>query len=310
MTQHVEKTLKDKVAVITGGSRGIGRAVAEALIARGASVVIGDILEAEGKATAEEFNTLAGSKIAVFIRTDVTSYKDNIALFQCAEKEFGGVDIAFLNAGIAGQESDIALGPPDDKIDERAMDVNGISVIKGTKIAILHMAKRGGGVIVNTASMLGVDTMPSTNAYSASKHAVVGWTRSFTLLPQVCNVRVNAVCPHYVDTDMIAVHESMIARGGPMVELIPKIHKATISNVVKGVLTLIEDQQRNAQTLLVLPDDVLQIAEPAIPDIVKIGAKPDFEEAYKKYERDYVTFSKKRLEYSLQEYEKIHGKFS
>ncbi|KAI9477145.1 hypothetical protein BDB00DRAFT_859373 [Zychaea mexicana] len=300
----IEKTLLGKVAVITGGSRGFGAAVAEAVIERGGKVAIGDILIKEGESTAENFNAAAAAKVAAFIQCDVTSYKDNIALFQFAEKEFGGVDIAFLNAGIGGKASDIAFLPPDDELDAKCMDVNGTSVIKGTKIAILHMAKKG-GVIVNTASILGTHTLPSTAAYSASKHAVVGWTRSFNLLPQVCGIRVNAVCPHFVDTDLIAIkNPEIIAKGGPMLQLIPKINKATVSTVVKAVLTLIEDESRNAQTLLALPGDVIRVEEPPPP--LMEGVTPQFKEDYKQYERDYVSYYKKQLKTSLEVYQKDH----
>ncbi|KAI8144766.1 hypothetical protein BJV82DRAFT_606184 [Fennellomyces sp. T-0311] len=298
---NTDKTLDEKVAVITGGSRGIGKAVAAALIERGARVVIGDVLEVEGGATVQEFNAAAGRKVAAFIRTDVTKYGDNIALFQLAEKEFGGVDIAFLNAGIGGRAADVALLPIDEELDERAMSVNGISVMKGTKVAILHMAKRGGGVIVNTASILGLRSLPTTSSYGASKHAVVGWTRSFNLLPSICNVRVNAVCPHFVDTDIIAVNSERKAQGSPMTELIPKINKAKIGTVVKAVLMLIEDQQRNAQTVLALPDDVIKVDEPP-PCFLTEGVTPEFQQEYKQYEADYTTYYRKVLDYSLSVY--------
>lgn len=87
------KSLEGKVAVLTGASRNIGKAVAVELVSRGAKVVIGDILDKQGEETVQELNNSAGSKVAVYIHTDVTKYDDNTALFKLAEKEFGGVDV-------------------------------------------------------------------------------------------------------------------------------------------------------------------------------------------------------------------------
>lgn len=87
------KSLDGKVAVLTGASRNIGKAVAVELVSRGAKVVIGDILDKQGEETVQELNNSAGSKVAAYIHTDVTKYDDNVALFKLAEKEFGGVDV-------------------------------------------------------------------------------------------------------------------------------------------------------------------------------------------------------------------------
>ncbi|KAI8877428.1 NAD(P)-binding protein [Backusella circina FSU 941] len=184
-------SVNGKVAVLTGASRGLGKAIADKLIENGAKVVIGDILEKEGNETVAEYNEKAGSKVAAFIRTDVTKYQDNIALFKLAEKEFGGVDIALLNAGIINN-SDSMFTPLDDELEERMININTTAVIKGTKVALLHMAKRGGGVVLHLASVAGLVSAPELSSYNASKFGVVGYTRSFGLMPTICNVRVNA----------------------------------------------------------------------------------------------------------------------
>ncbi|KAG2221300.1 hypothetical protein INT45_000213 [Circinella minor] len=326
----IEKSLEGKVAVITGGGRGLGKAVAVALVERGAKVVIGNTTESQGLATVEELNNAAGSKVAAFKRTDITTYKDNIELFQFAEKEFGGVDIAYLNAGVAGSATDIIFTPPDgnffffirilamhsqtqfniysginflDEKDSRAVEVNTIGTMKGTKIAMLHLAKRGGGVIIACSSTLGSNAVPSMSAYVTSKHGLNGWVRSFSLLPQICNVRVNA--GNNNTTDMLVPTQDIIDRGGPLLDLVDKIPKTTSENVVKAVLTLIEDETRNAQTLLVLPGDVIREQEPTAP--LPETMTPEFIECMGQYAGDYIQFHKKELEEYLPIYEEKYG---
>ncbi|KAI8374161.1 uncharacterized protein BYT42DRAFT_606148 [Radiomyces spectabilis] len=173
-------SIAGKVAVITGASRGIGKAVAEALAERGAKVVIGDVIDTIGETTTETINTRYGNhgnKIAIYQHADVTKYRDLIQLFEVAENEFGSVDIAIMNAG-TNQNYDTLFAPLDDKLEMAIYEVNVGGVIKGNKVALLHMAKYGGGVIVNTASVAGLAPTIYLNAYAASKHAVVGWTRS------------------------------------------------------------------------------------------------------------------------------------
>lgn len=101
----------------------------------------------------------AGEKVAAFIHADVTKYSDNVALFRVAESEFGGVDFALLNAGI-GAGANSMFTPLDDALEERMININTTAVIKGTKVALLHMAKRGGGAIVHLASVAGFFSSP------------------------------------------------------------------------------------------------------------------------------------------------------
>ncbi|KAJ8663293.1 hypothetical protein O0I10_000532 [Lichtheimia ornata] len=292
------KQFENRVAVITGGSRGIGKAVATALVEQGAKVVLGDVLQAEGEATAQELNTKANAKVAAFIRTDATKYKDNAAMFKLAEKEFGGVDIAFLNAGIG--QSNPLFAPFDDEADERIMDINTTAVMKGTKIALVHMAKRGGGTIVNTASFYGI----YPEAYVASKHAVVGWTRSLYMLPKVCNVRVNAVCPYYADTDIIKFSPEL-AEQYPQLKLISKLPRVNVDTVVKAVLTLMEDETRNAQVLFALPGDVIRPHE--FTESLPEADTPEARKARKEYEEAYPEFLKAQLAASIEAYDQEYG---
>ncbi|ORY95777.1 hypothetical protein BCR43DRAFT_515863 [Syncephalastrum racemosum] len=244
-------SLQNKVAVITGGSRGIGQAVGDALIRQGARVVIGDILDAEGQKVAEAWNMNAGKKVAAYAHCDVTKYKDLRALFALAEHAFGGVDIAILNAGI-GDGANAILTPMDDEEDMKIYQINVGGVVKGTKVALLHMAKRGGGAIVNTASIASFFTMNGLNAYNATKHAVMGWTRSLDHLQEVCNVRVNAVCPFWVDTDMI--HGELLS--GEVAEYMSKTPKTTMPIVVDAFMQCITDNNINGETLMCLPSGI------------------------------------------------------
>ncbi|KAI9269022.1 hypothetical protein BDA99DRAFT_503260 [Phascolomyces articulosus] len=266
MTAHPKETYdyENKVAVITGGSRNIGKMVAIELVKKGAKVVIGDLLDKEGQNTIQELNLMAKQQAAVYLHTDVAKYSDLIALFQLAESTFGGVDIAFLNAGIT-MDHDLLLDPLDDEQDVKLMNVNTMGVIKGTKVAVRHLVKRGGGVIVATSSGLGLESFSYSSIYNASKHAIVGWVRSFEHLPRVCNIRINAVCPHAVETDLSKDFPE------PMFKLVKSIgcENTRIETVVKAVLLLIEDKNRNAQTLTALPNDIIELEEP--PKIVAKG---------------------------------------
>ncbi|KAI8145471.1 hypothetical protein BJV82DRAFT_603796 [Fennellomyces sp. T-0311] len=290
------RTLEGKVAVITGASRNIGKAVAAEMIKRGAKVVIGDILDAEGEATVKEFNESAGSKVAAYIHTDVTKYSDNAALFKLAATEFGGVDIAFLNAGI-GTNACTMLQPFNDAVDDRMLDINTTAIVKGSKVALLHMAKRGGGVIVNTASVAGFLCSPAVGIYAASKHGVIGWTRSNAIFEHVCGVRMNAVCPYWVETELAGDLGNSVDQN-PFAKMVKESPRTKVETVVEAVLTLVEDKSRNAQTLLALPGNVIRPQEP-IPVYPEI-----LDENYKTvattYAQEAIVYYKKRLAEALE----------
>jgi len=184
--------LAGKVALVTGGANGIGQAVARRLAAAGAHVVIADIDAARGGGVAEE---VGGS----FVTCDVSEHRDNAAAVDHAVERFGGLDIAFLNAGIAtttvglGEDFDVAAY-------RRAMSVNVDGVFFGVNAALPAMRARGGGAMVLTASLAGLTSVPGDPIYAASKHAVVGLARA--LGPRLVgeNITVNALCPGFADT--------------------------------------------------------------------------------------------------------------
>ncbi|GAN02009.1 15-hydroxyprostaglandin dehydrogenase [NAD(+)]-like isoform X1 [Mucor ambiguus] len=296
--------IRGKVAVITGGSRGIGKSVADVIIANGGMVIIGDLLEKEGKSVVAEYNERAGKQVAAFIRTDVTKYSDNMALFQLAEKEFGGVDYALLNAGI-GYNANSMFSPLDDKMEEKVMQVNTIGVIKGTKVALLHMAKRGGGSIVHVASAAGFFSSPGLASYNASKHAVIGYTRSFQLMPYICNVRVNALCPYWVDTDLLATVKTTDNQEEPFYNVIKHSPRVPMKTVVEGVMTLFTDTERNTETLLATPEGTISMETPHPPDSFQ---SKEANNAFKKYIQDAIPLGKAQLKQALQRYESSNSK--
>ncbi|KAI9315153.1 hypothetical protein BX666DRAFT_1959702 [Dichotomocladium elegans] len=291
-------SFEGKVAVLTGASRNIGKAVAIELVKRGCKVVIGDILDDIGAQTVDELNKLAGTKVAVYLRTDVRKYADNISLFKLAEEKFGGVDIAFLNAGI-GSNANAMFLPLNDEVDDQMCDINTTAVIKGTKVAMLHMAKRGGGVIINTASVAGFVPSCAVGIYVASKHGVIGWTRSCEIFKEVCNVRVNALCPWWVATDLkdeLANSKHM----DPYAKTASKAKLTDMDTVVKAVMLMIEDETLNGATMLALPDGVIRPQEkiPIMPEILS----PEYVEAVQRYTVEAIPYYKNQLAEAMARY--------
>lgn len=192
--------LNGKVALVTGAGSGIGRASAVALARAGARVVVADMAVDGGHETLRQIVKAGGE--AVFVGTDVTCAADVKAAVACAVESFGKLDIAHNNAGVLA-------GAPllDDGAEaafDRAMAVNAKGLMLSMKYEVEQMLRTGGGVIVNTASTMGLVAGFGQWAYVASKHAAVGLTKAVAVEFAQRGIRVNAVCPGAVHTPMTA----------------------------------------------------------------------------------------------------------
>jgi NAD(P)-dependent dehydrogenase (short-subunit alcohol dehydrogenase family) len=202
--------LHDKVAVITGAANGIGRAIAIRFAAEGARIVVSDLDTAHGEALVDTIITAGGH--AVYVRADVSIDQDIHMLVRRALDIYGGVHIMVNNAGIEGPN--VAIGDYDMAEFDRVIDVNLRGVFLGMQAAVKHMATGGGGVILNMSSVAGLKGFATLAPYTASKHAVVGLTKAAALEYATQHIRINAICPGAVVTDMI----HRITKNDPAVE--------------------------------------------------------------------------------------------
>jgi NAD(P)-dependent dehydrogenase (short-subunit alcohol dehydrogenase family) len=187
-----------RVALVTGGTRGIGRAIALGLARAGRQVAVAGRGTEAGEALVAEI--VAGGGEAIFHRTDVAEEADVQALVNATVSAFGRLDLACNCAGVEGELAPLV----DQRTDEvrRLLDVNVLGVFLCMKHQIPAMLQRDGGAIVNVSSIAGLKGVPHAAPYCASKHAVLGLTRSAALEYGARGIRVNAVCPGFVETDM------------------------------------------------------------------------------------------------------------
>ena len=193
-------SLSGKIGIVTGGGTGIGRATALSMAKAGAALLIGNRDATKGEEVVQLIQQTGGR--AAFQKTDVSRPGDVKALVERAVREYGRLDMAFNNAGVAGQQ--VPLHQQD--IDQASFlfDVNIKGVFYCMKYEIEQMLKTGGGAIVNTSSIFGLNGYPGWSLYTATKHAVTGMTKAAALDYAKQNVRVNAVGPGPVETPLLA----------------------------------------------------------------------------------------------------------
>ena len=230
--------LENKVALVSGGARGIGAAITKILAQEGAKVVIGDVLEEKKKKTAAEINDAGGE--CVFVRLDVTSEAAWNSAVGEAVSRFGKLDILVNNAGVTsrGMIEDISV---DDWT--RIMDVNVKGGFLGTKASIPLMRANGGGSIVNISSGAAIAPQPNTSgAYSASKGAVRIFTKSTAIQYAGENIRCNSVHPGPVETDMLNLSREDDTELATMKARVPLGRFGSAEDIAYGVLYLASDE--------------------------------------------------------------------
>jgi NAD(P)-dependent dehydrogenase (short-subunit alcohol dehydrogenase family) len=233
--------LDGKSALITGAGSGIGRAAALAFVREGAWVAAADRNLDAAKATVAAIEAMGGEAVA--IACDVTDDAQVAVMVAAAVNAFGGLDCAFNNAGVAPYQLNSA-GVLAADLEEASwlglIDINLHGVWRCLRHEVAQMRKQGGGAIVNTASILGLIGSGGAAAYVASKHAVVGLTKAAAIDHAPENIRVNAVCPGYIETPM--TEETVRRRGEALMARVPMARMGKPEEIAEAVVWMCSDR--------------------------------------------------------------------
>ena len=234
------KEFDGKVALVTGGGSGIGRATALAFAREGAQVVIGNRNVQRGEEAVSMIHDAGGT--ASFKRTDVLVAAEIKALVEHTVTTYGRLDVAFNNAGIEGEVKPTLVDQTEANFDA-VMGINVKGVWLSMKYEIPQMLKTGGGAIVNCSSVAGVIGFPGIGIYIASKHAVIGLTKTAALEFSAQGIRVNAVNPAVIDTEMVdRLADGMSMKKEDLSALHPIGRIGRVEEVAEAVLWLCSDR--------------------------------------------------------------------
>lgn len=231
----MEARFEGRVAIVTGAGSGVGRATAVRLAAEGAAVVVGDLDVEAGEWTAAEIVDAGGR--AVFLRTDVTREEDHTALVTAAVDGLGGLDLAVNDAGVRGHLQPAATTPVEEFDRVVAADLRGAFLGMRAQVPVMRGAR--GGAVVNVASAAAVQAQPLAAAHTAAKHGLLGLTRAFALDHAAIGVRVNAVLPGGVTSD-VASHLRLPTRDG--IDPHPIGRSAEPEEIAAAVCWLLSDE--------------------------------------------------------------------
>jgi len=227
-----------KVAVITGGASGIGKATAAVLARKGVKVVISGRREALGKETVAEIRSQGGE--VSFVVADVDSEASVRAMIDFTVNKYGRLDLAVNNAGLANETK--AIGDSDPVKFQAMLQTNVMGLYLCMKYEIKQMLKHGSGSIVNLASIAGLNGIPWAGPYAATKHAVVGLTKSGALDYAQQNIRINAVAPGAINTDIIAGQIALGQYDEPTVSAMhPMARMGRPEEIANGIAWLLSD---------------------------------------------------------------------
>ncbi len=226
-----------KVALISGGARGIGAATAKLLAQEGAAVVLADVLETEGRETEIRIREAGGR--AMFMLLDVTDEANWQQVIDATVAAYGKLDVVVNNAGISGRA---AVAETEVETWDRVMEVNGKGVFLGTKLAIPELRKAGGGSIINISSIYGIVGSETSAAYHASKGAVRIFTKSAAIQYAQEGIRVNSVHPGFVDSPMTAASHALPEVHDLRVGRTPLGRMGTPEDIAAGILYLASDE--------------------------------------------------------------------